>query len=217
MIENKIIAPNCYLPSIAYMAFLLNANQFEIEAHENFAKSTERNRAYIAGTNSSLMLSIPVEGGKGHRQLFKDTKISYEFRWQKIHWQTLCSCYRRSAYFEYYEEKLEPFYSKKFDFLFDYNTQLLQTILTMLKSDAAFSFTDAYKKNYTEEVIDLRNHFKNSNDFVVDGFRFEPPHYFQCFEKNSGFMENLSVLDILFSEGPSAKTLIANSLKTKTA
>jgi len=213
MIENKIVAPNCYLPSIAYMAFLLNAKQFEIEAHENFTKSTERNRAYIAGTDAALMLSIPIEGGKGHRQLFKDTKISYEFRWQKIHWQTLCSCYRRSVYFEYYEETLEPFYSKKFDFLFDYNTQLLDTILTMLKFDAIISFTDSYKKNYSEDVIDIRNHFKNSNDFMVNGFQYIPPQYFQCFEKNTDFMENLSVLDILFSEGPNAKNLIVTSLK----
>ncbi len=217
MIENKIVAPNCYLPSIAYMAFALNSKDFVLEANENFAKSTERNRANIAGTNGVLKLSVPVEGGKGHRQLFKDTKICYEFRWQKIHWQTLCSCYRRSAYFEYYEEKLEPFYSKKIDFLFDYNTQLLQAILSMLKADVSLTFTDSYEKNYSENVIDLRNHFRSSDDFIVDGFNYSPPHYFQCFEKNTGFIENLSVLDILFSEGPNSKTLITNSLKIKTA
>jgi hypothetical protein len=213
MIEQKIIAPNCYLPSVAYMAFLLNSKNFVVEAHENFVKSTERNRAYIAGTNAALMLSVPVEGGKGHRQLYKDTKISHEFRWQKIHWQTLCSCYRRSAYFEYYEEKLAPFYNKKFDFLFDYNTQLLHTILEMLKTEVVVSFTENYEKEYDDETVDLRGYFKNSKDCEVEKFQFLPPTYFQCFEKNTGFLENLSVLDILFSEGSTAKSLIANSLK----
>jgi len=102
VIQENVIVPCCYLPPISFWSVWLNAAHIEIEAQENFVKSTFRNRCEVAGTNGLLKLSIPVEGGKSHRQLFKDTRIANDKRWQKIHWQTLCSAYRRSVYFEYY-------------------------------------------------------------------------------------------------------------------
>lgn len=211
MIETKVVLPSCYLPSLAYMAFVLNSKQPVIEIHEHFVKSTERNRAEVAGTNGVFKLSVPIEGGKSHRQVMKDTRISNEFRWQKIHWQTLTSCYRRSAYFEYFEDKLAPFYTKQYDFLLDFNMELFHCITDMLKADVTPEKTTAFEKEFPS-AVDLRGKFKNSSDTSFDGFVFTPPRYFQCFEQQTGFLHNLSVLDILFSEGPHAKGIIMRSL-----
>ncbi len=211
MLIEKTLLPNCYLPSIAWFAVMLNAENVLLEKHENFVKSTQRNRAEIAGTNGALKISVPVEGGKSHRQLFKDVRICYAANWQKIHWQTLCSCYRRSAYFEYYEEKLAPFYHQKFEFLFDFNFQLFETICSMLKVSHKVNFTESYERTHAE-LFDFRANFKDASSQNFSPFGFTPPVYFQCFESNHGFLPNLCVLDVLFSLGPEAKNKIVGSL-----
>jgi hypothetical protein len=209
----KTIMPCCYLPPISFWSIFFNSQEVEIEYCENFVKSTFRNRCEIAGANGVLKLSIPIEGGKSHRQLFKDTRIANEIHWQKHHWQSLCSAYRRSAYFEYYEEKFIPFYERKFRFLFDFNVALMEMIVNLLQVNKLLRFTKNFQKCYDVSVLDLRNRFKSCNeDFSVGSKLFTPPRYFQCFEMRNGFLPNLSIVDILFSEGQQAFLSIKNSL-----
>lgn len=212
MIDKKVVLPCCYLPPISFWSILLNSHNFEIEQHENFVKSTFRNRCEVAGTNGLLKLSVPVLGGKSHRQLFKDTRIANENRWQKIHWQTLCSAYRRSAYFEYYEDKFAPFYHQEFEFLFDFNFQLLALIASLLKIENDLNFTNCFQKTYDNSTLDFRNHFKSLQENTFGNLKFEAPNYFQCFGERTGFLPNLSVVDILFSEGPHAATKIKQAI-----
>jgi len=212
VIQENVIVPCCYLPPISFWSVWLNAAHIEIEAQENFVKSTFRNRCEVAGTNGLLKLSIPVEGGKSHRQLFKDTRIANDKRWQKIHWQTLCSAYRRSVYFEYYEDRLAPFYHKEFEFLYDFNRQLLELVCSFFKVEKPNAFTSTYEKEYGTGVLDLRSYFKSLNETLPGNIHFEAPEYFQCFGDRTGFLPNLSVLDILFSEGPNATAKIKAAL-----
>ena len=135
MIEKGAVLPMFYLPPVEYFVKL---NTYKtgllIEHEEHFPKQTYRNRANIYAPDGLLALTVPVvKGSKNHTKV-KDVKISYDFRWQRLHWQSLQACYRRSAYFEYYENDLAPFYEKKFDFLFDYNEQLFTLSLKQLKS-----------------------------------------------------------------------------------
>lgn len=215
MKEKTVIAPCCYLPPISFWSMALQTENLVIEQHENFVKSTFRNRCEVAGTNGMLKLSIPVQGGKSHRQLFKDTQIANEERWQKIHWQTLCSAYRRSAYFEYYEDKLQPFFHKEYKFIFDFNYQLIELIFSLLKKENHSTFTTNFEKKYTAEILDLRSKFKSLNETEFGSAKFTPPIYFQCFGERTGFLPNLSVLDILFSEGPHASEKIKQALVTE--
>ncbi|MDW8272762.1 MAG: WbqC family protein [Chitinophagales bacterium] len=210
--ENIVLLPCCYLPPISYFSVWLNSPAVWIEQHENFVKSTFRNRCVIVGTNGKLMLSIPIEGGKSHRQLFKDTRIDNSQRWQRIHWQSLCSAYRRSAYFEYFEEKLFPYYHQKFTFLFDYNLQLTSLLLSMMKHTTTFSTTKYYQKIYEAQILDLRECFSTSDSYSFGKYSFSPPHYFQCFEERNGFLPNVSVVDILFNMGPACGSMIKDTL-----
>lgn len=212
MKEKTVIVPCCYLPPISFWSVALQAENLVIEQHENFVKSTFRNRCEVAGTNGMLKLSIPVQGGKSHRQLFKDTQISNEERWQKIHWQTLCSAYRRSAYFEYFEDKLQPFFHKEYKFIFDFNYQLIDLIFSLLKKENHSTFTADFEKEYAGETLDLRSKFKSFHETAFGSTKFTPPVYFQCFGERTGFLPNLSVLDILFSEGPHASEKIKQAL-----
>src|SRR5580658_3897617 len=124
MIEKGVLLPMFYLPPVEYFSFLKTYNpDLLIEKQEHFPKQTFRNRANIYSPDGVLTLVVPVvKGSKVHTPV-KDVKISYDFSWQRLHWRGLEGCYRRSAYFEYYEDELAPFYEKKEIFLFDFNEQ----------------------------------------------------------------------------------------------
>jgi hypothetical protein len=199
MIEKGAVLPMFYLPSVEYFVSL---NTYKpdilIEREEHFPKQTYRNRANIYSPEGILTLVVPVaKGSKTHTKI-KDVKISYDFDWQRLHWQSLGACYRRSAYFEYYEDDLSLFYQKQKQpaFLFDYNEQLLQLLLKLTKIKTELSYTEEYHAEYTT-IADFRSSIHPKKETEL-----EQKPYFQVFEERKGFLKNLSIVDLLFNQGP---------------
>ncbi len=197
MIDNGAVFPMFYLPPVEYFMQLIKwKSNILIEKEENFPKQTYRNRANIYSPDGVLILTVPVmKGSKNHTKV-KDVKISYDFDWQRLHWLSLQACYRRSAYFEYYEDELSVFYHNKFNFLFDYNEQLLQFICKGIKIKIQYNYTESYQFPYLG-IADFREsiHPKKETNLIV-----KP--YFQVFEDRNGFVPNLSIVDLLFNQGP---------------
>ncbi|GGH00364.1 WbqC family protein [Mucilaginibacter phyllosphaerae] len=199
MIENGAVLPMFYLPPVDYFT-KLNAFKPDVvfEKEEHFPKQTYRNRAVIYSPDGRQTLTVPIIKGSKNHTITRDVKISYDFRWQRLHWMSLQTCYRRSAYFEYYEDDFAPFYQKQPVFLFDYNQELLQLLLRLLKIKAELKFTDTYEAAYPN-LTDLRKAFSAKNTVNA-----EQKAYFQVFEERRGFLENLSIVDLLFNQGPQA-------------
>ena len=183
-----------YLPNVIWFRNFLKYENTLIEREENFVKSSFRNRCEIAGANGKQKLSIPIVGGRDHHQLYKNVKVDNSVQWQKIHWQSIRSAYGSTPFFEFYAERFQPFYEKEFEFLFEFNHELLKTVLKILKTEKAFELTSMFYKQ-PEGVIDLR------------GKKEAEPlkRYYQTFEDRNGFQENLSVIDVVFNLGPQAK------------
>jgi hypothetical protein len=189
--QSHAIFPLFYLPPVSYFS-ALQANDFDfvLEAHEHFPKQTYRNRTTISSPNGSLDLYIPVIKGSKVHTVIKNVKISYDFKWQRLHWLSIQNSYRNSAYFEYYEDELASFYHKKYDYLFDYNLELLTWVFSKLKKTVPMAFTEEYIK--TPEIqLDFRDKLNFKNPEVT----FPAKPYFA----------NLSIVDLLFSQGPQAK------------
>ncbi|MES2064845.1 MAG: WbqC family protein [Bacteroidota bacterium] len=199
MIENGAVLPMFYLPPVDYFTKLIAFKPDVVfEQVEHFPKQTYRNRANIYSPDGVQTLTVPiVKGSKNHTKT-KDVRISYDFRWQRAHWMGLQTCYRRSAYFEYYEDDFAPFYEKQPTFLLDYNTQLLELLFRLLKFKQEIAFTDTYEAAYPG-LTDLRNAFSAKN--TPDA---QQKPYFQVFEEREGFLTNLSIVDLLFNQGPQA-------------
>ncbi len=195
--EKGAIFPLFYLPPIEYFSKLLeNKNHLFIENAEHFEKQTYRNRAAIHSPNGKLDLIVPViKGSKNHTKV-KDVRISYDFNWQRLHILSLQTSYRSSAYFEFYEDDMMPFYEKRWEFLFDYNEELLGLLTRFLKLDISYCYTNEFEKVHNGK-IDYRSsiHPKRSGENHVNT-------YFQVFEERNGFIPNLSVVDLLFNQGP---------------
>lgn len=202
--QSLTIFPLFYLPPVSYFSAI---QQFDyeilVEKYEHFPKQTYRNRARIYSPNGILDLIVPVIKGANVHTKMKDVRISYDFNWQRIHWMSLQTCYRSSAYFEYYEDELAPFYHKKFNYLFDYNLELLLWLLQQLKKKPVLSFTEEYT-DIENGLVDYRTkiHFKKED--LSQSFS----QYYQVFEDRHGFLPNLSIADLLFNQGPQAKNYI---------
>ncbi len=199
MIENGAVLPMCYLPPVEYFVELnKHKPNIMIEREEHFPKQTYRNRTNIYSPDGVLALTVPVAKGSKNHTVIKDVKISYDFKWQRLHWMGLQACYRRSAYFEFYEDDFASFYEDKEEFLFDYNDKLLQLLVKLLKIKTDITYTETYEAAYPA-LTDLRDVISPKKE---PAFAQKP--YFQVFEENHGFIKNLSIVDLLFNQGPQA-------------
>lgn len=198
--EKGAVFPLFYLPNVEFFKNLLVfKNQvILIEQKEHYPKQTFRNRTSIASPNGRLDLTVPIKKGSEKQTIFKDIKISNEDRWQRIHWLSLETSYRSSAYFEFYEDAFLPFYQKKYDFLFDYNLELLDVVLKLIKMPVEFDLTTSYEKSY-DSLIDYRE--AAAPNKPTD---YQNKKYYQVFEDKNGYLNNISILDLLFNQGPQA-------------
>jgi WbqC-like protein family. len=120
-----------------------------------------------------------------------------------LHWTTLQTAYRSSAYFEYYEDELAPFYQQRYERLFEYNMALLQLMLRLLKIERPVGFTESYLAEYAPGMDYRRSLHPKKPSPVGDG-----PQYYQVFESKHGFIPNLSIVDLLFNHGPQSTSYL---------
>ncbi len=192
-----------YFPNIESFGILTN-NQVIFEAEDNFQKQTYRNRMYIYGPNGKQLLGIPIQHNqnKNSKQKYRDTLIDYKEDWQKIHWRSLEAAYRTSPFFEFYEHELLSIYQKKEKFLFDLNLKTIEVIFSCLDIEFTAEKTTDFEA-ITHTHIDVRS-LVNAKNKSESSFK----KYIQVFAEKHGFISNLSILDLLFSEGPNTVSFL---------
>ncbi|MFE3846797.1 WbqC family protein [Flavobacterium sp. LB3P45] len=185
-----------YFPSISHFATLAQSESTVFEIEDNFQKQSNRNRTYIYSPNGIQLLNIPVKHSKESHQKTKDIQIETDFNWQKQHFKSLEAAYRSSPFFEFFEDDLRPIFEKKHIFLLDLNFETLEIVSKCLRMKLEYTTT----KEYFHEVD--TNEYKDFRALVngkKDSSLFES--YTQVFDDKYGFINNLSVLDLLFNEG----------------
>ncbi len=190
------IFPTAYLPSIEYISLFLKAEEPSIELFETYQKQSCRTRTNVMTANGIQTLTIPVIKTNGNHTLTKDIEISYKESWQQIHLRCLESAYRKSAYFDYYFPYFEKIYKQKFNTLVELNDFCLKTILKILKAKKDYSFTTDFEK------ITDGNDYRISLSKGTNKIEIKP--YYQVFADRHGFIPNLSIIDLLFNEGPNS-------------
>lgn len=198
-----LIHPN-YFPNIHQFTQIIKADNILFEVSDNYQKQTFRNRTYIYGANGKLGLFIPVIHTHKNRELFKDVKISYDSNWIDLHLKSLQSAYRSSPYFEYFEDDFIKLYSEKEKFLADFNIKCIRLISNLLDLDLDYKISGEYVEK-TNDIIDLRDLSNARKEKKID-----TPKYIQVFESKHGYINNLSIIDLIFSEGPNSVSLITN-------
>ncbi len=192
---NILIHPT-YFPSISHFAAMVQSENITFEVEDNFQKQTNRNRAYIYSPNGIQLLNIPVKHSKESHQKTKDIKIETDFDWQKQHFKSLEAGYRSSPLFEFFEDDIRPIFEKKYSFLLDLNFEVFTILSKCFRLKLDYTTTTEYFHEVdTNTITDFRGLVNGKKDLSV----FES--YTQVFDDKHGFINNLSVLDLLFNEG----------------
>lgn len=190
---NNILVQPCYFAPISTYVAMMQSDKIYFETNDNFQKQTNRNRMYIYSANSIQMLTIPIKHAESSR-LFKDAIIEQAFGWQKQHFKSLEAAYRTSPFFEYFEDEIRVVFEKHYKYMLDLNLDTHQIVCDCLGINLDYEKTLEYEKQPDESIIDLR--------YLADGKKdksqFEP--YSQVFDQKYGFINNLSILDLLFNE-----------------
>ena len=189
-----------YFPSISYMARFLAEDQPWIEVCETYHKQTYRNRCRVMTANGVENLSVPVVKVHGNHTMTKDVVVSYKEHWQQIHRRCLESAYKAAPYFDHYYDYLKPVFETRYEKLIDLNDAALKAVLKLLKVNKEIVHTTDYIKTVDN---DYREAF--SPKTLPDSNLF--PNYYQVFSAKFPFEPDLSILDLLFNEGPNAITL----------
>lgn len=187
--SNPIILHTTYFGSVNWYRQLVRAEgDVYIDACENYIKQTSRNRCEIATANGKQILTVPVNV----KVPVKNVLVSEHGNWRHQHWEALKSAYGMSPFFDYYQDDIRPFFDEEvfrannWQRLFDYNLAIMRKMLDLIG---------------VKKEIRLTEEFASPSPL---GEEWGEATYYQTFQKRHGFIPNLSILDLLFNEGPEA-------------
>lgn len=183
--NEELLLPTAYLAPVAYYAALYRAGEGCIEVCEHYVKQTLRNRCMIAGPDGAFPLSIPVVKPDAPDMPIRQVRISDHGNWRHLHWRALQSAYGRTPFFEFYEDDFRPFFQPDWEYLTDFNRQLLQTVCGLIGFQPRIADTTIFRR-VPECPRPLRP---------------QRPYY-QVFAQRHGFLPGLSIVDLLFNMGP---------------
>jgi hypothetical protein len=196
-----------YLPSIPFFRQLLHADSLLLDAHEHYHKQTYRNRCLILTAQGPQPLTVPVlDGNRSEKIRTSEIEIDYRQNWSHRHFRTLQTAYNGSPYFGYYADYLQDIYAQKPARLWDLNLALLHLLFRCLRWPLPVGFTTEYLAPGvapTPLLLDQR-------DVLTPKMAPRPEEpdstsqrpYPQVF--GPAFVPGLSVLDLLFMQGPAA-------------
>lgn len=206
-----IIVSSAYLAPIQYYAHLYSAGQAVEDREEYYVKQTYRNRAYIATPGGVQPLTIPVVRSGATHTPVRDIRISDHGNWRHLHWNALVSAYENSPFFEYYADDFRVLYEKPFDFLVDFNEALEHTVLDLLGIETHITLASSYVTELQNGTLDLRQVISPKVAVDADPM-FVPKPYYQVFAGRTGFLPNLSIVDLLFNHGNESRIILRDCI-----
>lgn len=197
IIFHPMLLPSAYFPPIGWMALAVRYPEIILEKHETFPKQTLRNRCQIQSANGLLNLSIPVIRTFGNHTKTGEITLIENNIWQKQHLRAIFSAYRKSPFFDFYEENFVSFFNQKYHRLIDVNESSIKLIIKLLKVNIELIYSEEWK--LAAGVDDFRHYFNKPQRVAIGQDK-----YIQVFSDRFPFMGNLSIIDLLFNLGPAS-------------
>ena len=196
-----------YFPPIEYFRAIGRSDRILMESGESYQKQSYRNRCNIYASDGVLPLVVPV-AGSGSSAPITSVRIDYSKAWVRLHKRALVSAYRSSPFFEYYSDDIFAVLDSGEECLFNLDIRLVRLMAKLVGIKFEAEMTDGFRKEYPDGCMDFRYTLhpkKEAPSQLSDGYR---GGYYQVFGDRLGFRKGLSILDLLFNEGPNAITYL---------
>ena len=193
----RLIEPT-YFPPISHWKFI-KSEDLLWSINSRYNKQTLTNRTYIDSANGELMLTVPIKhSGKNQPRVLSDIKLDLSSDWKKNHFKSIKICYQSSPFYEFYEDDIISFFNLDYENLYDLNLKSIKMVCNWLKIKMP---EDIYNKKdkYDFKIHDL-THMSNCKRTSY----LKQKKYNQTFETKNGFINNLSVIDLIFNCGPNS-------------
>ena len=192
-------APLPYFGTVALWRAGALAGALAFRRNETFQRRSVRNRCVIGTAQGRHTLSVPLLAGKHEALPIAATRISYADDWRRVHYTSLVTAYGSAPFWEEYSEALRPLYMRKPDLLWDWNRGLVEWVAAELDLGIGLATVDDFRP-----AVDTRKHTLGPDPRL--------PAYPQVFTERTGFLSNLSVLDLLMCRGPAAANYLSAPL-----
>ncbi|WKN44299.1 WbqC family protein [Tunicatimonas pelagia] len=210
--DQSVLIESHYFPCIEYFSLLRAGGKIWIDTDELYVKQSYRNRCYILGPNKIQALSVPIHRGSGKIPT-RDVRIANENRWQNNHWRSLASAYGKAPFFAFFADDIRATLYQPFTYLIDLNLALLTKCLELLMWNTEVEFWSYQALPATSSTISDQRGVILGKSQVSGNSQFMPLRYIQAFGKD--FVPNLSIIDLLFCEGPHADNVIRRSISER--
>ncbi len=203
----QVILATAYLPPVAFFRILGNSDVVVLENCENYQKQSYRNRTYIYGSGGFLPLTVPILREKENR-LISMVRIDNSKQWKKQHLRAITSAYSSAPFFEHYFDPVRLLIEEEHEYLSGMNLSLIELILSMIEINCRLELSTNYYPDFNgldlrEKIHPKKGDYKVGDEFwECDKNSKKNGQYHQVFAHKSGFISNLSILDLLFNEGP---------------
>ena len=193
-----------YFGTISYIQTIFNNEHIVLDTKAPFTKMSFKNRTIIATAQGPLHLSIPIIGGRDQKTPIDEILIAYDSPWREQHFKAMYSSYKRAPFFEYYEASLQNLFEERPTHLIQFLLEINSWIKKQIKGNWEIAPIDSINKNNFEKFYDSWLP-KNYNQII------NPIQYQQVFENKTGFLPNLSILDLLFCCGGKHASVLLKS------
>ncbi len=198
MVQKIMVPP--YFGPISCWKQIINSNILW-DVHQNYIKQTYRNRTFIHSANGLQILTVPVKHSKIKFSML-EAKIDNTIAWQKNHWRSIKSAYSSSPFFEFYKDSLEKIYQKKYTDLTKFNFDIINLIFEWTEIEIKSELSKGYNIRY-ENCLDLRKNIENKKYTISENIKYR-----QVFSDKNGFLNDLSIMDLIFNEGPNSTSYL---------
>ena len=227
MNKRVAIVQSNYIPWRGYFDLISQVDEFILFDDAQYTRRDWRNRNKIKTPNGPIWLTIPVEAKGKRDQKIKDTVIS-DPGWSRNHWRTIVHNYSKTKYFSRYKDRFEELYLGCNErLLSQVNYKFLTSICELLEIETKLVSSSEYRlvEGKTERLIDLCKQ-AGASEYLsgpaahgyIDEELFRSEEIALRYMDYSGYPEyrqlyppfesNVSIIDLIFNEGPDAKSFM---------
>ena len=187
-----MVLSTAWFPPAEFFALLAKNSVVYLEACESYRKQTWRNRCRILTANGPMDLRVPVV--HDGTRLITDIRVDWSTDWLRQAEYAIDSAYYSSPFFIYYRDELFALLDQRHETLWEMNLSIIEFFCRKIGIAPQIIPTTDFVLSPEGDCRDLLSPKHPGPETVRP--------YWQVFKDKFGFVPGLSIMDLLFNEGP---------------